>query len=66
MIVSLNNGSFEACPEYVGRGVIVDFTPLKRQPSPFGEREVFKAIVEVDLLRTDGTRRTGEITGHGW
>jgi len=56
MIVSLKNGSFEACPEYVGRGVIVDFTPLKRQPGPFGEREVCKGVVEVDMHRADGTR----------
>ena len=65
MIVSLKNGSFVAGPEYVGRGVIVDCTPLKRQPTPFGEREVFKAVVEVDSLRADGTRRIGGITGRG-
>lgn len=55
MIASLKRGSFEACPEFTGRGVIADFTALRKQQSPFGEREVFKAVVEVDLTREDGT-----------
>ena len=56
MVVSLKTNNFEACPDYVGRAVIRDFTPVKRKPSLYGDRDVLKAIVEVDLLRTDGTR----------
>ena len=55
LFASLKRGSFEACPEFAGRGVFVDFTPLKKQQSQYGEREVFKAVVEVDLCREDGT-----------
>lgn len=55
LFASLKKGNFEACPEYSGRGVIADVTPLKKQSSPaYGEREVFKVVVEVDLLREDG------------
>ena len=56
MLAKLNQGSFEACPEYTGRGVIADITPLRKQQSQFGEREVFKVVVEVDMTRADGTR----------
>jgi hypothetical protein len=56
MFVSLKGARFEACPEFTGRGVIVDFTPLRKQQSQYGEREVFKAVVEVDLEREDGSR----------
>ena len=55
MFVSMKRGSFQACPEFAGRGVLADFTPLKPQQSQFGEREVFKGVVEVDLLREDGS-----------
>lgn len=51
----MKRGSFQACPEFAGRGVLADFTPLKPQQSQFGEREVFKGVVEVDLLREDGS-----------
>ena len=55
MFVSLKRGSFEACPEFSGRGVIADFTVPRKQQSQYGERDVFKAVVEVDLKRNDGT-----------
>ena len=56
MIIKGNNSKFEACPEYTGKGVCVDATPLRKQQSQFGEREVFKLVFEVDLLKTDGSR----------
>jgi hypothetical protein len=56
MIIKANNSKFEACPEYTGKGVCVDATPLRKQQSQFGEREVFKLVFEVDLLKTDGSR----------
>jgi hypothetical protein len=56
MFVALKGGRFEACPEFAGRGVIADFTPLRKQQSQFGERDVFKSVVEVDLEREDGSR----------
>jgi hypothetical protein len=56
MFVSLKGGRFEACPEFTGRGVLADFTPLRKQQSQFGERDVFKAVIEVDLEREDGAR----------
>src|SRR5215469_4994231 len=55
LLATLKRGSFEACQEFAGRGTIADVTPLKRQQSQFGEREVFKVVVEVDLCRDDGT-----------
>ena len=56
MIIKANSSKFEACPEYTGKGVCVDATPLRKQQSQFGEREVFKLVFEVDLLKTDGSR----------
>ncbi|HOX59362.1 MAG TPA: hypothetical protein P5205_19530 [Candidatus Paceibacterota bacterium] len=56
MIIKGNNSKFEACPEYTGKGVCVDATPLRKQQSQFGERDVFKLVFEVDLLKTDGSR----------
>lgn len=51
-----NNSNFEACPEFTGKGVCVDVTPLRKQQSQFGERDVFKLVFEVDLERHDGSR----------
>ena len=56
MKVKANSGTFEPCPEYTGKAVCVDVTPLRKQMSPFGERDVFKIVFEVDALRKDGTR----------
>ena len=50
-----NNGNFEACPEFTGKAVCVDVTPLRKQQSQFGERDVFKLVFEVDLVKEDGT-----------
>jgi hypothetical protein len=56
MKIKGNDNNFEPCPEYTGRGVCVDVTPLKKQPSQYGERDVFKVVFEVDMPREDGSR----------
>jgi len=50
------SSNFEPCPEFTGKGVCVDVTPLRKQQSQFGEREVFKLVFEVDMERDDGSR----------
>jgi hypothetical protein len=56
MKIQANSSKFEACPEYTGRAVCVDVTPLRKQQSQFGERDVFKIVFEVDLQKEDGNR----------
>lgn len=56
MKINANNGNFEPCPEFTGRAVCVDVTPLRKQQSEFGERNVFKVVFEVDKEREDKTR----------
>jgi hypothetical protein len=56
MKIKSNDGNFEPCPEYNGKGVCVDVTPLRKQQSEFGERDVFKVVFEVDMDRDDGSR----------
>jgi hypothetical protein len=51
-----NSSNFEACPEFTGKAVCVDVTPLRKQQSQFGERDVFKLVFEVDLDKEDGSR----------
>lgn len=56
MKIKANNSNFEACPEFTGKAVCVDVTPLRKQQSAFGERDVFKVVFEVDMDREDGSR----------
>ena len=56
MKIKANNSNFEACPEFTGKAVCVDITPLRRQQSQYGDRDVFKAVFEVDMERDDGSR----------
>jgi hypothetical protein len=56
MKIQANNSKFEACPEFTGRAVCVDVTPLRKQQSQYGERDVFKIVFEVDLEKDDGGR----------
>src|SRR2546425_532410 len=56
MKIKANNASFEPCPEYTGKAVCVDVTPLRKQQSQYGERNVFKLVFEVDMAKEDGTR----------
>jgi hypothetical protein len=56
MKIKGNDNNFEPCPEYTGRAVCVDVTPLKREPSQYGERDVFRVVFEIDMPREDGSR----------
>ena len=56
MKIKHNGSNFEPCPEFTGKGVCVDATPLCKQQSQYGERDVFKLVFEVDLLKDDGSR----------
>jgi hypothetical protein len=55
MKIKSNDGNFEPCPEYSGKAVCVDVTPLRKQQSEYGERDVFKVVFEVDMEKEDGT-----------
>jgi hypothetical protein len=54
MKLKANNSTFEPCPEFTGKAVCVDVTPLRKQQSQFGERDVFKVVFEVDRAKDDG------------
>ena len=56
MKIKANNSNFEPCPEFTGKAVCVDVTPLRKQQSQYGERDVFKVVFEVDMDREDGSR----------
>lgn len=56
MKIKSNNSNFEPCPEFTGKAVCVDVTPLRKQQSQFGERDVFKIVFEVDMDKEDGSR----------
>ena len=56
MKIKATNGSFEPCPEFTGKAVCVDVTPLRKQPGQYGDRDVFKVVFEVDVDRDDGSR----------
>ena len=56
MKIKSNNSNFEPCPEYTGRAVCVDSTPLKKQQSQYGERDVFRVVMETLIEREDGSR----------
>ena len=46
---------FENHPEYTGRALCVDVTPLKNVETNFGPREQFKLVFETECLRQDGS-----------
>ena len=43
-------GNFEPCPEYTGRAVCVDITPLKAYETEYGTKQKFKIAFELDIL----------------
>ena len=43
-------GNFEPCPEYTGRAVCVDITPLKAYETEYGTKQKFKIAFELDML----------------
>lgn len=47
---SQGGGNFQPCPEYQGRAVCVDITPLKAYETQFGTKEKFKIAFELDLI----------------
>jgi hypothetical protein len=51
-----SNGNFDPCPEFTGKAVCVDVTPLRKQQSQYGERDVFRLVFEVDAAKEDGSR----------
>jgi len=55
MKLSKKSQSFEACPEYTGKALCVDVTPLKKVETAFGPKETFRCVFETGLLRQDGT-----------
>src|SRR6478672_7496620 len=54
MKIKANNSDFEPCPEFTGKAVCVDVTPLRKQQSQYGERNVFRIVFEVDIEKEDG------------
>ena len=42
-------GTFTPCPEYTGRAVCVDITPLKTYETEYGPKQKFKIAFELDL-----------------
>jgi len=56
MKIEGNNSNFEPCPEFTGKAVCVDVTPLRKQQSQYGERNVFKIVFEANMEKEDGTR----------
>ena len=43
-------GNFEPCPEYTGRAVCVDITPLRAYETEYGTKQKFKIAFELDML----------------
>lgn len=43
-------GNFEPCPEYTGRAVCVDITPLRAYETQYGTKQKFKIAFELDLI----------------
>lgn len=54
MKIKNNGGNFEPCPEYTGRAVCVDVTPLKVVPTQYGPKEKFRFVFEIGETREDG------------
>ena len=45
-----SGGNFTPCPEYTGRAVCVDITPLKTYETEYGPKQKFKIAFELDLI----------------
>jgi hypothetical protein len=43
-------GNFTPCPEYTGRAVCIDITPLKVYETEHGTKQKFKIAFEIDIL----------------
>src|SRR5687767_11945776 len=56
MKLTAKGTKFEPCPDYTGRAVCVDVTPLKRQEGKYGIKEIFRVVFEVDLPKEGNGR----------
>ena len=54
MKIKASNKEFDPCPEYTGKAVCVDVTPLRKQQSQYGEWNVFRIVFKVDTEKEDG------------
>ena len=45
-----SGGTFTPCPEYTGRAVCVDITPLRAYETEYGTKQKFKIAFELDIL----------------
>jgi hypothetical protein len=54
MIISATGGGkeYEPCPEYNGKAVCVDVSPLMEYDTEYGKKMKFKFVFEVDILDT--------------
>jgi hypothetical protein len=52
IVASRSEGAreFDPCPEYEGRAVCVDVTPLKEYQTSYGPKMKFKFVFEIDLI----------------
>jgi hypothetical protein len=52
IVASRSEGAreFDPCPEYDGRAVLVDVTPLKEYQTSYGPKMKFKFVFEIDLI----------------
>jgi hypothetical protein len=46
---SKGGGNYEPCPEYQGRAVCVDITPLKTYETQYGTKQKFKVAFELEI-----------------
>lgn len=49
--------NFDPCPEFMGKGVCVDVTPLQESQGKFGTQQTFRIVFEIDMDKED---REGE------
>ena len=45
-----SGGNFQPCPEYSGRAVCVDITPLRAYETQYGTKQKFKIAFELDMI----------------
>lgn len=55
MKISNPNTNREPTPNYTGKASVADVSPLRKQQTQYGEREVFNIVLELNLHREDGT-----------
>jgi len=55
MKISKKSQSFEPHPEYSGKAVCVDATPLKKVETAYGVKDTFRFVFETSVLRQDGS-----------